>query len=169
MQRRSRLIRPEFFEDEKLADLGDKAMLVLAGLWIIADREGRIVDIPRLIKSFVRPFDADCDFESVLQSLHDSGHIHRYTVNDLKCIQVRDWHKQQSIHHKENQSQLPPPPQLTGLPEARFKQGSSTEEEEEEEVVIEEEAEEGVEPEVRDTEELPWDERNRLRRPEQED
>lgn len=167
VQLRSRLIRPEFFTNQKLADLGDKPMLVFAGVWVIADREGRLEDNPRLIRAFTRPFDDQCDTEGILQSLHDSGFIVRYSVNGSKYIQVCDWNAMQSIHPEERQSQTPPPQQVTGLPQAMLKHGASTEEEEKKEVVIERETEAEVETEAHDTDDLPWDERNRLRSREQ--
>lgn len=166
MQRRSRLLRPEFFEDETLADLGDETMLVLAGLWIVVDRDGRIQDSARLIQSQVRPFNPGCDIESILQSLSEAGYIYRYSVADRKLIQICGWLKQQTIHHRERKSELPAPQGLARSAEVRLNHGpwSEVEEEAEEEVKEEAEEEAGVEPEVSVLDEdcLPWNEDNEL-------
>ena len=53
---RTRNIKPGFFRNEDLAELGAYAMLLYAGLWTIADREGRLEDRPKRIKVDVLPY-----------------------------------------------------------------------------------------------------------------
>ena len=44
------MIKPDFLRDEELAALPLEARLLFAGLWMCADREGRIEDRPQRIK-----------------------------------------------------------------------------------------------------------------------
>jgi hypothetical protein len=47
---RTRQIKPGFFKNDELAELPIEARLLFAGLWTIADREGRLEDRPKKIK-----------------------------------------------------------------------------------------------------------------------
>ncbi len=46
---RARGIKPAFFKNEELAELGTVAQLLFIGLWCLADREGRLEDRPKRI------------------------------------------------------------------------------------------------------------------------
>ena len=46
MPMRTRLLKPGFFMNEELARLPVRARLLFAGLWCLADREGRLEDRP---------------------------------------------------------------------------------------------------------------------------
>ena len=51
-----------FFTNDELAECTPIARLLFAGLWTIADKEGRLDDRPKKIKALVLPFDnVDCD------------------------------------------------------------------------------------------------------------
>ncbi|MEY2854630.1 MAG: hypothetical protein RL030_1762 [Pseudomonadota bacterium] len=105
---RSRNIKPGFFANDKLGELPPLARLLFAGLWTISDRDGRTEDRPKRIKAEVLPYD-DCDGDALLQSLHDAGFILRYSVADIRVIQVLAWDKHQNPHVKEVPSTLPAP------------------------------------------------------------
>lgn len=53
---KTRLIRPEFFSDTKLADLDDGARLLYIGLWAIADDDGYFEWDLRAIAAVLYPF-----------------------------------------------------------------------------------------------------------------
>jgi hypothetical protein len=105
---RTRLIRPGFFKNEDLAELPWQARILFPGLWCLADKEGRLEDRPKRIKSEILPYD-DCDCDTLLTALHNAGFIHRYTVEGTKYIAILTWPKHQSPHKTEAPSVIPPP------------------------------------------------------------
>jgi len=105
---RQRLIRPGFFANEVLASLPPLTRLLFAGLWCIADREGRLEDRPSRIKAQCLPYDST-DPDEQLASLESSGFIIRYSVNGQKFIAIPKWHQHQWPHIKEAQSLIPEP------------------------------------------------------------
>lgn len=106
---RSRNLKPGFFKNEDLSDLGPEAMLLFAGLWTIADREGRLEDRIRRIAIEVFPF-RDVDVEGCLSALNDAGFIARYQVNGMRYIQITNFLKHQNPHKKERPSEIPDMP-----------------------------------------------------------
>lgn len=109
---RTRSIKPGFFENDILGDLPALTRLLFIGLWCIADREGRLEDRPRRIKKMLLGYD-DVDSDEVdrmLQSLHDTGFIYRYSIGGERYIQVVNFSKHQNPHIKEKPSEIPPPP-----------------------------------------------------------
>ncbi|WP_159872264.1 MULTISPECIES: hypothetical protein [unclassified Raoultella] len=105
---RSRNIKPGFFTNDELAECQPLARILFAGLWTIADKEGRLDDRPKKIKVMVLPFDdADCDV--LLQQLHQHKFINRYQVNGDSYIQISNWKKHQNPHCKEAASEIPKP------------------------------------------------------------
>ncbi len=125
---RSRNLKPGFFKNEDLVALGYEAMLCFAGLWTLADREGRLEDRPRRIKAEIFPY-TDADVDSLLNSLEEAGFIQRYSVYDSSTahtpvihgsstahprvkhdfILIRTWLKHQNPHHREVASAIPAP------------------------------------------------------------
>lgn len=105
---RSRNIKPGFFTNDELAECSPLARLLFAGLWTIADKEGRLDDRPKKIKALVLPFDnVDCD--DCLEQLHDRQFINRYSVDGNAYIQISNWKKHQNPHCKEAPSEIPEP------------------------------------------------------------
>lgn len=107
---RARLIKPDFFEDRELCDLPLGARFLFIGLWCLADRDGRLLDIPKRIAIEVFPYE-DLE-ESVCKWLNQlSPHwITRYTENGKQCISVNAFKLHQKIHPSERKSTLPAPP-----------------------------------------------------------
>ncbi|MEW6186189.1 MAG: hypothetical protein AB1585_10675 [Thermodesulfobacteriota bacterium] len=105
---RARNIKPGFFENESLADLGPYAQILFEGLWCLADREGKLEDRPRRIQSKVFPFyDPDPGIEELLEYLEKAGFIDRYTVDEIKVIKIIKFLKHQRPHKTEKNSELP--------------------------------------------------------------
>ena len=105
---RTRNIKPGFFLNEELAECEPLARLLFAGLWLIADREGRMEDRPKRIKAEILPYD-DCDIEKLLDSLAKYDFILRYEVDGKRFIEVQNFNKHQHIVGTEAQSVLPAP------------------------------------------------------------
>lgn len=106
---RARNIKPGFFANEELAECEPLARLMFAGLWCLADREGRLEDRPKRIRVALLPYDA-CDPDALLNQLQAHGFIERYVVDGQGLIQVNGFTKHQMPHHKEVASTLPPVP-----------------------------------------------------------
>lgn len=119
---RARLLKPGFFKNELLAELPFEGRLLFAGLWTLADRDGRLEDRPKRIKAELFPFD-EVDVPALLTALSSKGFIARYTVSDAQLIQVVKFADHQTPHHREAASTLP---RAQGQPRARLgKSGSS--------------------------------------------
>jgi len=103
---RIRTIKPDFFFDEKLAEVDHKTRLAFIGLWCYADREGRLEDQPKVLKAKVFPYE-NIDFDKILESLSGLGTIVRYTVKDKKYLLINNFTKHQRPHHTERESLLP--------------------------------------------------------------
>jgi hypothetical protein len=103
---RSRNIKPGFFTNEDLVELDFATRLLFAGLWTVADKEGRLQDRPKKIKIDVFPAD-NLDIDAMLQALADRKFITRYEVNGGKFIQIANWTKHQNPHHTEKASEIP--------------------------------------------------------------
>ena len=114
---RTRDIRPGFFKNEYLAELPALTRILFAGLWTLADKEGRLEDRPKRIKLDTLPFD-DCDIDASLNELHNAGFIKRYQVGNQMLIQITKWAENQNTHPKEAPSILPPP-ELAETPSER--------------------------------------------------
>lgn len=103
---RARNIKPGFFKNYDLADIGPYAQLLFAGLWCLADKEGRLKDQPRFIKAEVFPY-YDVDVNGELTKLERLAFIERYEVDGQALIQVLNFVEHQSPHHTEKASTLP--------------------------------------------------------------
>ena len=113
---RSRYIKPGIMSNEDLAELGMPAYILFTGLWMIADREGRLEDRPRRIKALTMPMwdeISSADVENLCGKLADKGFIHRYTTDGGRYIQVVNWRKHQNPDPREKASTIPAPPPLS--------------------------------------------------------
>lgn len=105
---RARNIKPGFFQNEDLADLGPEAMLLFAGLWTLADREGRLEDRPKRIKAQLFPY-FDLDVDVLLDDLQGRGFVIRYERGGSRYLQIVNFSKHQAPHYKEALSVIPAP------------------------------------------------------------
>lgn len=110
---RIRSIKPEFFRHEALFEAerstGLPLRLAFAGLWTVADREGRFVWSPRNLKLDCLPHD-EVDFSAVLDALDAGGFIVRYEVEGKTYGAIPSWHEHQHINQREATSKLPAQP-----------------------------------------------------------
>ena len=107
---RIRTIKPQFFKHERLYDLeretGFPLRVAFAGLWTVADREGRFHWRPRTLKTDVLPHD-ELDFAAVLEALERGGFILRYQVGLETYGEIPSWLLHQHINLKEADSIIP--------------------------------------------------------------
>jgi hypothetical protein len=109
MVARTRNIKPGFFLNDQLATIEPLGRLLFAGLWTLADREGRLDDRPKRIKAEILPYD-DCDVDSLLAALEGAGFIVRYTIAEQNYIQIINFKKHQNPHPREVASIIPARP-----------------------------------------------------------
>lgn len=105
---RARSLKPGFFTNDKLAECQPLARLLFAGLWTLADREGRLEDRVKKIKAEVLPYD-DADADALMNELAGHDFIQRYEVAGQKYVQITAFQKHQNPHVKEPASQIPAP------------------------------------------------------------
>ena len=107
---RARNIKPGFFDDENLAGLGPYAQLLFAGLWCLADRDGKLEDRPARIKAHIFPYyDPKPNVITLLDKLGHCHFIQRYRVGDGKYIKVLKFKDHQHPHPHEAASKIPDP------------------------------------------------------------
>lgn len=105
---RARNIKPGFYTNEDLAECSVWARYIFPGLWMMADREGRLEYRPKKIKGELLRFDEQ-SAEPLLEELQRWGFIEIYEVSGRKLIQILTFSKHQNPHHREAESELPPP------------------------------------------------------------
>lgn len=107
---RSRNIKPGFFHNDDLAELPPLDRLLFAGLWTIADREGRLEDRPKRIKAQVLPYN-DHDVDQALDRLAEGPDpfVVRYQADGVTYLQITGFARHQNPHRGEAKSVIPPP------------------------------------------------------------
>ncbi len=110
---KARNIKPGFFENEGLAQMSPHARLLFIGLWLLADRDGRLEDRPIRISKSIFPYE-QINIEPLLDELtkfHDNGSpfIVRYTISGKNYIQITNFQKHQRPHPKEKSFGFPSP------------------------------------------------------------
>lgn len=105
---RIRTIKPQFFLNEQLAELGYAERLLFIGLWTQADKAGRLEDRPLRLKAALFPYD-DFNVTDALGRLVNAGLITKYDGNGVPLIAINTWTKHQRPHSTEVESELPPP------------------------------------------------------------
>lgn len=103
---RARNIKPGFYKNEDLVECSIWARYIYPGLWMLADREGRLEDRPKRIKAELLPMDGQ-EVEPLLAELAERGFIVRYEVAGQAVIWIPTFLKHQNPHHREQASELP--------------------------------------------------------------
>jgi len=109
---RIRTVKPEFFDDEKLATVSRDARLTFIGLLIYSDDYGVVKGNSRWLKARIFPYD-DIPlemFEGWLLELTDLGIIAPFTAREETYLYIRNFTKHQVID-RPSKSRNPEPPQ----------------------------------------------------------
>ena len=106
---RARLLKPGFFMNEELAKLPVRARLLFAGLWCLADRDGRLEYRPERIRAAIFPYER-VQVRSLLQTLERAGFVKSYQSVAGPCLLVAAFATHQHPHPKEPESKLKPEP-----------------------------------------------------------
>lgn len=110
---RIRTIKPGFFRHGDLFDAEKESGLPLriayAGLWCVADREGRFKWKPRDMKPEILPFD-DVNMSDVLIALCSKGLVQKYTIDGQEYGWIPSFLAHQHVNKHEAKSTIPEPP-----------------------------------------------------------
>jgi hypothetical protein len=112
---RSRNIKPGFFKNEDLAECSAWARLCFVGLWLLADREGRLEDRPKRIKAELFAFDS-IEVDPLLDELARYDFLLRYRNDEGAFIQIVKFTSHQTPHYSERPSVIKPPGLLESGP-----------------------------------------------------
>lgn len=109
---RIRTIKPGFFRHGDLFDAEKESGLPLriayAGLWCVADREGRFKWKPRDMKPEILPFD-DVNMTDVLDALCSKGLVQKYVVDGQEYGCIPSFLSHQHVNKHEAKSTIPEP------------------------------------------------------------
>jgi hypothetical protein len=108
---RARILKPGFFTNERLARLPVRARLLFAGLWCLADREGRIEYRPERIRAAIFPYEPRVKIEALIRALELDEFVKRYTSAHTRCLALPRFAQHQHPHPHEPESKLPAAPE----------------------------------------------------------
>ena len=105
---KKRLIDPEIFSDDRLASCGHAGLTLYMGLICSCDVLGRLEDRPLKIKAKIFPYFPEIDVDQVLNLLAKVGIINRYSVGEIRIIQIVNFSKGMSFNGEKSYG-LPDP------------------------------------------------------------
>jgi len=126
---RIRTIKPEFWEDEKLAKLPVHARLLFIGTWNFADDNGALLANPVLMKSHIFPYE-DIGISTIsewIDMLVENGMLIRTTYNGKDYLVIRKFLIHQKINRKSIRINIPLPVVLKVIDEYNKTHGVLTE------------------------------------------
>ena len=103
---RARSIKPGFFKNEDIAECSPFARLLFPGLWMLADREGKLEYRPKRIKAEVFPFD-NVDVAALVSELEARGLVKTYFVGGCEYLWIIKFADHQRPHQNEQPSTIP--------------------------------------------------------------
>ena len=105
---RIRALKIGFFQNEDLSEFSFAHRLLFAGLWIIADKAGRLEYRPKRIKAALFPYNR-LDIVKMIDDLSRGSDpfLVQYEVEGRRYIAIPNWNKHQRPHHTEAASELP--------------------------------------------------------------
>ncbi len=109
---RARIIKPGFWDDEKIARASRDARLLFIGLWNASDDYGVVKGQPVWLRSQIFPYD-DIPLDIMakwLQELEGIGVIAKFTHNDESFYYIKNFSKHQIIN-RPSKTRNPEPPQ----------------------------------------------------------
>jgi hypothetical protein len=123
---RNRLIKMEFWRDEKIGSLSHSARLLFISLWTYADDSGNGRADARLLRSQAFPYDANVTAESVeawLQEIAGLGMIVLYEAGGTRLYSVKNFLRHQVIN-RPSKFRLPEPPKPAAGPPEQLSESS---------------------------------------------
>lgn len=107
---RQRMVRPDFFYSESLAQCSVTARLAFIGLWCISDDFGNQKYQPRRMQMSIFPYDAMTpdEFAHILDELEQVGCIKTYEVDGERYLNVPGFSIYQTVN-RPSKSSIPAP------------------------------------------------------------
>lgn len=106
---RTRAIRPQTIDNERIAALGPFGVLLMITLPMLADRDGLLEYRPDYIRAKCLPYFPDAGVVELLEAVEKLGEISTYTCGETRYIHVSRFQVQQHVHPEERRSTLPAP------------------------------------------------------------
>ena len=109
---RSRMIKPEFWDDEKLARLSRDSRLLFVGLWTYSDDYGIVKGSHVWLKSKIFPYDnglKNAVFAKWIDELINHGFVIPFDNNGEKYLYIKNFCKHQNVDHPSKQRNPEPP------------------------------------------------------------
>lgn len=105
---RARNIKPGFFKNEDISECSPSARLLFIGLWMLADREGRLEYRPKRWKGELFPYE-NTDTQALFSELEAvGGLVVKYEVNGSHYVWIPHFLSHQKPHQNESASTIPP-------------------------------------------------------------
>lgn len=107
---RARVIRPEFWSDEKIGSLSFAERLLFIGQWNFADDEGIIKAHPAYLRANIFPYDnlEISEIEKSIEKFKSLNMIHQYTRNHQVFIWIVKFRVYQRIDKPQKSNNHPP-------------------------------------------------------------
>lgn len=106
---RARNIKPGFYHNEELAECSFAARLLYPGLWMLADRAGRLEYRPKRWKAEIFPYD-NVETVELFAELESAGLVRRYDANGSAYVWIPKFLAHQKPHLREKASTIPAHP-----------------------------------------------------------
>jgi hypothetical protein len=108
---RSRMVKPEFWDDEKLATISRDARLTFVGMWTHSDDYGVVKGHPAWLKNKIYPYEEirQLDFQKWLNELEKLVCILPFDSEGEKYYYIRAFTKHQVINRPSAQRNPEPP------------------------------------------------------------
>jgi hypothetical protein len=123
---RNRLIKLEFWRDEKIGALSHSARLLFISLWTFADDSGNGRADPRLLRSQAFPYDAHVTADEVerwLQEIAGLDMAELYVVGGARYYSIKNFLRHQVIN-RPSKFRYPEPPKCEGNAPGPITEGS---------------------------------------------
>lgn len=112
---RARNVKPGLLHNEILGSADPLYTVVFVGLWMLADREGRLEDRPLRIHAQINPYRPCASTVQALDWLVQENFVLRYQFEGQSYLQVVNFSLHQQPHVREAPSKLPPPENASGI------------------------------------------------------
>jgi len=119
MMARSRILKPEFWSDEKLALVPREARLTFAGLWTCSDDYGVTKGHPAWLKAQIFPYDVDltvAEFQKWLAELERIGVIDPFMADGESFFFIRNFADHQKVDRPSKMRNPPCPRDILAGP-----------------------------------------------------
>lgn len=98
---RLRVIRPEFWTDDRIGECSPQARLLFIATWNFADDHGGLDRSAKQLKAQAFPYD-DLDVEPLVQELLRAGVLVEYEAVGKKYLHIKNFGKHQKVENPSN-------------------------------------------------------------------